>query len=403
MSSITSLSLAIFACFVTLLALNYWLLAAVNEKETLRVLQARSEDSRARDRGTDVGLSDAIQRTPPSDSVPATHSAAATTFQPTRTVEKTTAAKLSENRRSLPLRQGATPNVAKFSSVQDSEIKYNQTHITRQVLVQERIQRTCQAISFINSSPSLSPWQRSHLLKHLVVDDRTHLLYCYVPKVGCANWKRVFSILYGNHYSVENIPTVNHSSMKLLNSYSDHEISYRLKNYFKFMFVRHPMDRLLSAYRNKFGEHFQAFEAKYGAHIVKHFRPNPPEHPKGNDVTFAEFLAYVASTENSLLNEHWSPYVDLCQPCFVDYDYIGHFEFLEEDALFLLSTLKLDKIVHYPKKQSYYHPVTEEDKVAYFEGSPSKVLQDVITKFALDFQMFGYQPHFIGTPQTLLS
>ena len=286
-------------------------------------------------------------------------------------------------------------------TLEGPKTQYNQTHVVRQILVQESIQRACQAMS-LNSLSPISPWQLSYLLKHLVVDDRARLLYCYVPKVGCANWKRVFSILYGTYHSVEEISAVNHSSMKLLSSYSDDEVSYRLKNYFKFMFVRHPMDRLLSAYRNKFGEHFRNFELKYGVYIVQNFRPNPPVHPKGDDVSFSEFLAYVAGTENSLLNEHWSPYVDLCQPCYVNYDYVGYFESIEEDALFLLSTLKLDKLVHYPKKQRYYSILSEEERAAYFENVPPTVLQDVTNKFALDFQLFGYQPHFVGAPQSTM-
>ena len=371
-----------FACFGTLHVLYYCLLVTVIEKETQQVLQTRSIDSQTSKNQADSRRSVDVERA----------------------AEKTE--RSSEDAFIIPVTSAPSQDVHAVSESiarhqQESKIQYNQTHITRQILVQESIQRTCQAMSLINSSSALSPWQLSYLLKHLIVDDRTHLLYCYVPKVGCANWKRIFNILYGDYHSVENISAVNHSSMKLLSSYSDQEIAYRLKNYFKFMFVRHPMDRLLSAFRNKFGEHFKTFEAKYGVHIVRNFRPNPPAHTKGDDVTFAEFLSYVASTNNNLLNEHWSPYIDLCQPCFVDYDYVGHFEFLEEDASFLLSTLKLDKFVHYPQKQKYYNTLSEKERGAYLESVPSKVLRDVINKFALDFQLFGYQPHFVGTPQTI--
>ena len=278
----------------------------------------------------------------------------------------------------------------------DSFFFLNETKMVRQAKVQQRIEDTCGERKPFSS---LTRWQQQWVLKHMVVDDKYNLLYCFVPKVGCANWKRVFSTLYGDVQNPEDVHKVDHTSMHLLSSYSKSEVEYRLLNYFKFMFVRHPMDRLISAYRNKFGEHFPDFERRYGTYIVKNFRPNPPLGPKGDDVTFPEFLAYVAGTDNTKLNEHWSPFVDLCQPCHVGYDYIGYFEQFDEDINFLLDTLKLDSIVHYPKKQAYYKAVSDEEKNKVVELVPMETLRKLREKLSLDYELFGYPMDSLGEAQ----
>ena len=97
-------------------------------------------------------------------------------------------------------------------------------------------------------------------LDHLIVDDVNHLIYCFVPKVASTNWKRVLLALNlkpsptdseinplfikGNESHVT-------KAFKTLNQFSNiTEVVQKLRTYFKFMFVRHPYERLLSAFRN---------------------------------------------------------------------------------------------------------------------------------------------------------
>ncbi len=272
----------------------------------------------------------------------------------------------------------------------------NQTKVLQQAKLLKNINSACGGLK---SFSSLNKWQQRWVLRHLIVDDKYRLLYCYIPKVGCANWKRVFSVLYGDASDPNTITNVNHTSMKLLDSYSPHEIKYRLRTYFKFMFVRHPLDRLLSAYRNKFGEHFRDFERKFGVYIVKHFRQNPPKNPTGDDVTFTEFLDYVSQTDKVQLNEHWSRYVDLCQPCHIDYDFIGYYEQFDEDIHFLLNALLLNAVVQFPAKQSYYSTLTEEEKVRIIKKVPNSTLRKLEERFKKDYRFFGYGREPFGFPQ----
>ena len=55
----------------------------------------------------------------------------------------------------------------------------------------------------------------------------------------------------------------------------------------------------------------------------------------GEDVTFEEFVQYVlqqADVGQDRLDSHWRPQYNLCQPCHINYDFIGHYETLRQDA-----------------------------------------------------------------------
>ena len=101
-------------------------------------------------------------------------------------------------------------------------------------------------------------------IKHytnIVVDDKYKLLYCAVPKVGCTSWKVKLSLmsdsagdkLLNTHPSpVDTRRDIAKYGMKMLSTYSPEQIKYRTDNYFKFIFVRHPLEMIVSSYRSKF-------------------------------------------------------------------------------------------------------------------------------------------------------
>ncbi len=143
-------------------------------------------------------------------------------------------------------------------------------------IVQEIRNRTIRSMCGQKSMPhsvwSLSPLQRKTLLQHILVNDEHRFLYCYVPKVACSNWKRVLKVLSGTLANVDVKVKMDHrADLVFLSDFPPEEIRHRLRHYFKFMFVREPMARLLSAYRNKFGE-IEAYQRKYGAEIIRRYR-----------------------------------------------------------------------------------------------------------------------------------
>lgn len=193
--------------------------------------------------------------------------------------------------------------------------------------------------------------RRQHLLRpedlrHVLVDDARGLLYCYVPKVACTNWKRVLLALSGRGPSDPRaIPAPEAHAPGLLPSLADFspaEVNRRLRAYLAFLFVREPFERLASAYRNKLQRPWgAAFQRRFGTDIVRRLRPRPSPDAlaRGHDVRFSEFLAYLLdprTRRDGPLNEHWERAHALCHPCRLRYDVVGKFETLAEDAAFVL-------------------------------------------------------------------
>jgi hypothetical protein len=93
----------------------------------------------------------------------------------------------------------------------------------------------------------------------LYVDDKKRYVYCKVEKVACTSWKRVLMTITGKMGSNKSPEKLNFNFVHVradeyireLSSYKPKEIEFRLKNYYKFMFVREPLERLVSAYRDK--------------------------------------------------------------------------------------------------------------------------------------------------------
>ncbi|MBN3317308.1 CHSTE sulfotransferase, partial [Atractosteus spatula] len=260
-------------------------------------------------------------------------------------------------------------------------------------IIQEICNRTIKTVCSQKNMPhsvwDLSPLQRKTVLQHILVNDEHKFLYCYVPKVACSNWKRVMKVLGGTLENVEVKIKMDHrSGLVFLGDLKPEEIRHRLQTYFKFLFVRDPMERLLSAYRNKFGE-IEAYQKKYGVEIARRYRKDPGN-TAGDDVTFTEFVRYLLDEDVERMNEHWMPIYNLCQPCAVNYNFIGAYERLQADASHVLRRVGAAPHVKFPERQTWYKPVTAQTVHYYLCGVPQKLLRELLPKYILDFSLFAY-------------
>ncbi|XP_033479284.2 carbohydrate sulfotransferase 12-like [Epinephelus lanceolatus] len=255
-------------------------------------------------------------------------------------------------------------------------------------------------------------------LDHLIVDDTHQIIYCYVPKVACTNWKRVMVVLSqslispssGKPYTdPEAVPpdVVHNSSLHLTfakfwhhyGSLSRHLMALKLQNYTKFLFVRDPFVRLISAFRNKFGKPNEDFYKQFGSVMLRRYGNVSGSLPAtaaeafaaGIKPTFQQFITYLLDPETereSIFNEHWRQVYRLCHPCQVKYDFVGRLETLETDAEHLLKLLEVDHLVRFPSGARNRTAASWERD--WFAQIPMTMRRELYRLYEPDFKLFGY-------------
>ncbi|XP_045763514.1 carbohydrate sulfotransferase 11 [Maniola jurtina] len=262
---------------------------------------------------------------------------------------------------------------------------------------QELVQETCNRLSLNWNLDDLPP----SLLEHILVDDEHKLLYCYVPKVACTNWKRILMILEGkwNDTDVLSVPaSLAHSPgmFRNLSMVSMEERNIMLENYHKMIIVRNPFERLLSAYRNKLEGDLPSakyFQDRVGRRIIKAFRENPSNESLeyGHDVTFKEFALFLTNKSKDLAdivnNEHWQPVTTLCHPCLIKYTLVGKYETLLDDSLLALHTINASHI-QFPRLA--HTSGTSEKLRKYFSQLDLPLIRKLYKLYKYDFKIFNY-------------
>ncbi|XP_063056376.1 carbohydrate sulfotransferase 12-like [Engraulis encrasicolus] len=259
------------------------------------------------------------------------------------------------------------------------------------------------------------------LLDHLIVDDQHEVIYCFVPKVACTNWKSVMAVLsqrlvdgvaYQNPQDVPGAKIHNlglHFTFdkfgKRYGSFSRDMMNIKLKKYTKFLFVRDPFVRLISAFRNKFEELNEVFYKMYGVDMLKRYGkyPNPPAtHEQAlaaGVMNFSHFIQYLLDPETEKLvpyEPHWKQVYRMCHPCQINYDFVGKLETQNEDAEHLLRTLGVDNLVNFPVSNRI---LTKNTWITdYFANIPHTWRRRLYEVYEADFRLFGY-----AKPEELLA
>ena len=165
-----------------------------------------------------------------------------------------------------------------------------------------------------------------------LISDRFKLIACKNFKVGSTNIARVLYTLdhlQGQRDSNKIGMFKARNTAKMKNK-TPEKLDILFNSYTKFMFIRDPIERLLSAYRDD--------------------RPSVRYKQKHNLTSFKLFLEHLIPIPDSKVNRHMVSFTRMCNPCRVKYDFIGSMDNYEADMGNILESVGANKYVILPHR-----------------------------------------------------
>lgn len=266
-------------------------------------------------------------------------------------------------------------------------------------------------------------------IKTLVWDTRhsPNLVWCQLPKIASSSWNADFFSLGHPEEDAEEVEeSIGRGDNDKKSKFNLHHEVFRLFpapnttvqrnkvfiNALRFMVVRHPFVRLVSAYRDKITQddpkpvwfHYEKLQQL----IIEKYRPADSEvedvHP-----TFPEFVSFVIDQTRGLKTRQdwkkkvtcWKPYYLSCGVCVHDMQMILKLETLNDDTRFLATLAGLEQL---KKKTMWRHHIngTSSDALSleYFEELTKWQVKQLYQRYKTDFDLFGYSPQeFIDRAQ----
>ncbi|XP_053407981.1 carbohydrate sulfotransferase 11-like [Mercenaria mercenaria] len=153
---------------------------------------------------------------------------------------------------------------------------------------------------------------------------------CINTKVASTNTRRMIYALDNNFTGDINKITLPMVRKYQKNCKDNFQKLMSKKKGMRVIMVREPLERLLSAYRDR---------DAYAKHIIK----DP-------SVSFKEFLQLILHEKTKTINRHLYPFFERCRPCEMQYDFIVVHKYFHDDITTLLQLIGASGKVDIPKE-----------------------------------------------------
>ena len=204
---------------------------------------------------------------------------------------------------------------------------------------------------------------------NMFFDKKHNLIACNNHKVGSSTIVAVFQ----NISDHQNVSKGDFRKKHLIQRLSPESINNSSAK--SFMFVREPLQRLLSAYGNEAGQ------------------------TRVRNVSFVMFLKNVLKEIDGKqrIDSHHMPFFQRCRPCDVEYDYVGTMETFDKDLKYILGQFGID-IDIVPRQNNEESSSDGEEAI---KNVPMDIKRQIWERYKEDYVIFGY-PNFIQTNDSLV-
>ena len=208
----------------------------------------------------------------------------------------------------------------------------------------------------------------------------------------------------------DELMTATKRSILFCKNLSYEEISYKLKNYFKFAMIRNPLERLVSAYRDKieppleFGSHaklpsgkFQKDIMDFKAHrcwLFKRYHPKKfMEWVQNNgsysiSVSFMTYVQWIIDTPDQYLNEHFSSIPFNIAPCRVGYHLYLNFKNYSREVRLMIKALNASTDYFLDQSSHTKNDETRNTLPYYFSQLSSELKEKLFHRIYKDLDFY---------------
>ena len=182
----------------------------------------------------------------------------------------------------------------------------------------------------------------------------------------------------------------------------------RLSKFYTITFIRHPFERLVSAFHDKFivGQQINLMMPfiEYYINLRGMKKPKKVRQSwidKYVDVSFRTFIDFVLFEYNqqeqiSDPSTHWWPYMDICKLCEIKFNYVGKLETLGKDVECVLDTFPDNEILQkmklrVTKKVNAKGHHSTNMTMDYFSQLPNVKILKLYEMYKDDFNIGGYE------------
>ena len=288
----------------------------------------------------------------------------------------------------------------------------------------EHVKSTCSHTSSVSKAYKLSA---AVTASHSYYCSNMNVIYCPTFKSASSTWIENLIHICGENTSIVDVAKQRHrgnliEQLKYVGAIEPPDKlwsgSQGSQNITTFMVVRHPFERLVSAYRDKLERMDMYYYETYGKKIVHRFREralkilgedyfsksnnygtllniSPADRPNANLPSFWEFVQSVIIGLN--MDEHWMPMYKYCSVCnlndFSNDPYILKFESLDVEETAFLEYMGWDDIFSKTNKlnvNKFGNLSSEEVTQLYFSILSQEDIIKLFRVYKKDFLLFQY-------------